>query len=209
MAEQPDLAFTRTIHLLRHGAYISDTIADDPGPGLCALGIAQARLAGARLRDMGVQFDHLFASTLSRAHETATVIREALPQVPFSRSPLLCECCPPAWQDAATESSEAKPVSTNDIDAAFGTYFVPATGSDRHQIMVTHGNAIRYLVTKALQVDTRAWRGMSIAHASLTTVRIRADRSMSVISVGDIGHIPADMQSWGHASEDALLGKWQ
>jgi serine/threonine-protein phosphatase PGAM5 len=83
--------------------------------------------------------------------------------------------------------------------------FTPATTADRNDLIVAHGNVIRYLVTKALGVDTRAWPGFSIAHTSLTVVRVRADGTMSVIAVGDVGHIPPNMQSWGTAGDPQLV----
>ncbi len=43
-------AAARVMYLVRHGAYTPDPKADrSPGPGLSPIGVAQARLAGARL----------------------------------------------------------------------------------------------------------------------------------------------------------------
>jgi len=54
---------------------------------------------------------------------------------------------------------------------------------------------IRYLVTRALGVDTRAWLEMSVGNASLTTIRVEADGRFKVIAVGDVGHIPPNLRS--------------
>ena len=59
--------------------------------------------------------------------------------------------------------------------------------------MVAHGNVIRYLVTKALGVDTTAWLEMSVHNASLTVIRVQADGRFKVIAVGDTGHLPPAM----------------
>jgi serine/threonine-protein phosphatase PGAM5 len=36
---------------------------------------------------------------------------------------------------------------------------------------------------------------MSLGHASITTIYIKADGSMQVIAAGDVGHIPPNLQS--------------
>jgi serine/threonine-protein phosphatase PGAM5 len=61
--------------------------------------------------------------------------------------------------------------------------------------MVCHGNVTRYLVTRALGVDTEAWLEMSIGHASLTQILVEPDGRFKINSVGDIGHIPPNMQT--------------
>src|SRR6185503_6341352 len=73
--------------------------------------------------------------------------------------------------------------------------FKPTTGAERRDVLVCHGNVIRYLVTKALGVDTKAWLEMSVGHASLTTIRVEADGSFKLIAIGDRGHIPPNLQT--------------
>jgi hypothetical protein len=57
---------------------------------------------------------------------------------------------------------------------------------------------------KALKVDTRAWLGMSVPHASLTVIQVYADGSTKVLAVGDSGHIPSPLLSWGDANDRQL-----
>ena len=52
---------------------------------------------------------------------------------------------------------------------------------------------IRYLVTRALGVDSKAWLEMSPGHASITRIRVEADGRFKVISVGDVGHLPPNL----------------
>jgi serine/threonine-protein phosphatase PGAM5 len=66
---------------------------------------------------------------------------------------------------------------------------------DRHDIIVCHGNVIRYFVTKVLKVDTKAWLQMTIGNCSLTTVNIRPDGSLKLVSFNDLGHIPPNLQT--------------
>ena len=82
---------------------------------------------------------------------------------------------------------------------------MPPSGAARSDLFVCHGNVIRYLVTRALGVDAKAWLEMSIGHASVTKVRIKADGSMQVISVGDVGHLPPGMYSGTSADPERSL----
>ena len=194
--------FTRTIFLVRHGTYVPDPKADpESGPGLTPLGIAQARLTAARLAALPIRFQSITSSTLTRAQQTAAEIRLQLPEVPGSASPQLSECTPPMTQTATVEQASCK----QQLDAAFAKFAAPALDSDKNDLLVCHGNVIRYFVTKALGVDTRAWPAMSVAHASLTLIRIRKDGSMQVIAVGDTGHIPPNLQSFGSDADPQLL----
>lgn len=196
-APAPQL-FTRTIYLIRHGQYDSTVPGDETVVyGLTPLGIAQAKLIAARLRGMPVNFTSLTASPLTRARQTGEVVHEALPQLPLQISPLLRECTPRTWQVAVTK--DMKPADLEAAEAqlnqAFATFFVPAKDADQHDILVCHGNVTRYFVTKALGVDPQAWLGFTIAHCSLTVIQVKPDGTFKVLSVGDIGHVPPNLQS--------------
>jgi hypothetical protein len=45
---------------------------------------------------------------------------------------------------------------------------------------------------------------MSVPHASLTVIQVYADGSTKVLAVGDSGHIPSPLLSWGDASDRQL-----
>jgi len=175
---------TRTLYLLRHGQYDTDDPADpDVGRALVPLGIAQARLTAARLRALPVVFTSLHSSTMTRARETAQVIGAEFPDLALRRSRLL----------------------TEQLDAAFTAYFVPALGDEAHDIVVCHGNVIRYFVCKVLKVDTLAWLQMSIANCSLTVVKINPDGSLKLFGFADAGHLPASMQTYPGSESKELL----
>ena len=53
----------------------------------------------------------------------------------------------------------------------------------------------RYFVTRVLSVDTQSWLVMSVGNGSITIVRIRADGRMKLLAVGDMGHLPPNMQT--------------
>jgi serine/threonine-protein phosphatase PGAM5 len=197
-AVAPASAYTRTIYLVRHGAYEIDGKGDeDTGHGLTPLGIAQARLVAARLRGMPVTFTSLTASTMTRARQTAEIINRSLPQLTLKTDRLLRECLP---RTSRTEVTKGMPPAELDaaeaqLDQAFAAYFVPAKDLDRSDILVCHGNVIRSFVMRALGVDARAWLGLSVAHCSLTIIQISSTGSFKVLAVGDSGHIPSTMVS--------------
>ena len=199
-----DAPAERTLVLVRHGQYIPDPKIDDSiGPHLSPLGSAQARLAGARLAGMPDKFDHLYASPVQRARDTAAIIGESFPGRRFEVVDDLAECTPYTWRKDVTKDEKPADMAACKVqlDRVFERFFQPAAGQPETDMLVCHGNVIRYLVTRALGVDTAAWLGMSIGHASITRIRVKADGSISVISVGDVGHIPPNMLSG--ASGDA------
>lgn len=199
-------AATRTLYLIRHGAYVADRNADPQlGPGITSLGVAQARLVAARLSESDVAFDSMTSSTLQRARDTAAVMHETLSNVPMAQSPLLSECTPPLLETVEDDVTRERAACGKQLDQAFAEFFSAAKGARRNDILVAHGNVIRYLVMKALKVDPRAWLGMSVAHASLTVIQVQPDGSARVLAVGDSGHIPGPLLSWGDANDRQLV----
>lgn len=188
---------TRTLYLIRHGDYDHEDERDpDIGKALVPLGVAQARLVAARLRGMPVHWDALYSSPMTRARQTAQILAEDL-DLKIQSSLLLRECIPPTWRKdiMAEESIEDLASCRRQIEAAFAKYFIPSPEKDRHEIISGHGNVIRYLVTRALGVDTKSWLGMSIGNCSLTEIVVFADGSMKVLSFSDVGHIPPNLQT--------------
>ena len=197
--------FDRTIYLVRHGSYTPDANAKpEVGPPLTALGIAQARLVASRFKQLPSRVDSITSSKMLRAMQTAAVIRESLPDVPTGSSALISECTPPMLVKSNNEPAARQDACKQRLDAAFAQFFVPAQAAEKNDLLVCHGNVIRYLVTRALGVDTRTWANMSVAHTSVTIVRVLADGSFKVLAVGDTGHVPPTLHSWG-TDEDPQL----
>ena len=195
-AAEPQAPAARTIVLVRHGNYVDDPAADPRlGPHISPIGVAQAHLVGARLVAMPTRFDALYASPLQRARDTAAVIAEDFPGRHFEVVDDLAECTPPTRRQEvmAQEKPEDLAKCETQLDRAFARFFRPATGHAETDLLVCHGNVIRYLVTRALGVDTKAWLEMSPGHASITRIRVEADGRFKVISVGDVGHLPPNL----------------
>jgi serine/threonine-protein phosphatase PGAM5 len=197
-------AGVRTIYLVRHGAYLPSREASAAGPGLSPLGIAQARLTASRLRSLPVSIATVTSSTMNRARETAAVIHEQLTTAKPSATPAISECTPPAAVELQ-ESAERLAACKARLDAAFREFFRPARDADQHDVLVAHGNVIRYFTMKALGTDTRAWPNMSVGHASITIIEVHPNGAMRIIAVGDIGHLPGNLQSWGDDADPNLL----
>jgi len=198
----------RTIVLVRHGNYVDDPSADARlGPGLSPIGVAQAHLAGARLAGMPIRFDAMYASPMQRARDTAAVIGLAFPGRRFSVVDDLAECTPPTRRSEATKDETPADMAACKarLDRVFETYFKPAVGSERADLFVCHGNVIRYLVTRALGVDTAAWLEMSVGHASITTIRVEPDGRFKVIAVGDVGHTPPNLRTGATGDAERTL----
>lgn len=208
VASEAPASAARTIIVVRHGNYVPDPAADEKlGPGLSPLGVAQARLAGARLAELGTRFDAFYSSPMQRAMDTSASISESFPDREFTIIDDLAECTPPTRRSeiVADEKPEDLAECKAQLDRLFEKYFKPASGTERTELFVCHGNVTRYLVTRALGVDTKAWLEMSVGHASITRIRVEADGRFKVISVGDIGHLPPTMFTGATGDEQRSL----
>jgi len=201
-------AATRTIVLVRHGHYAPDPAADAKlGPALTDLGIAQAHLVGARLAGLPQKFDTVYASPMTRAQQTAKVIVGDLDDAAIETVADLAECTPPTRRKDITATMKPEELSecASQLDRLFAAHFKPASGAPVQELLVCHGNVIRYLVTKALAVDTEAWLEMSVGHVSMTTIRIEADGSAKVIAIGDVGHVPPNLRTGASGDPERTL----
>jgi serine/threonine-protein phosphatase PGAM5 len=197
-ADEAENKGVRTLYLIRHGEYDQDDERDpDVGKALVPLGVAQARLLGARLRGMGVAFDSLHASTMTRARQTAEVLADDLPGLELQTTRLLRECTPHTWRQdiMENETEEDLTACVAQIEAAWEEFSRPTPERDQHDLISAHGNVIRYFVTRALKVDTKSWLGMSIGNCSLTVIKIGPDGAMKLLSFSDVGHIPPNLQT--------------
>ena len=207
-AAEPDKPAARVIVLVRHGNYVADDAIDEKvGPHLSSLGVAQAYLAGARLAGLSTTFDHLYVSPMQRARDTAAAIAPEFPQRRFEVIDDLAECTPPTRRAdiMAREKSADLAACKERFDRDFARFFKPALGKDQTDLLVCHGNVIRYLVTRAIGVDSTAWLEMSVGHASVTTIRVEGDGTFKVIAVGDVGHIPPNLRTGATGDADRSL----
>ena len=188
---------TRTIYLIRHGIYDRDSTADDRvGNGLNGMGREQASYAGRYLAKLPVKYARLVSSTYTRARETADLVGAAL-KMKSERDSLLCECTPIAayapWNANATAADMG--LCETQLTAAWARYLVPSPDGDEADVLVAHGNVIRWLVAKTLG-DTKHWSSMDIANGSLTVITVRPDGMARLVMFSELGDLPIDKLTW-------------
>jgi serine/threonine-protein phosphatase PGAM5 len=64
------------------------------------------------------------------------------------------------------------------------------------EVLVGHGNVIRYFVCRALQLPPEAWLRLSVFNCSITYITIQPSGYVSVRMVGDTGHLGYDDTSF-------------
>jgi len=196
----------RHLLLVRHGQYDEGGEHDDE-QGLTELGQRQARLTGRRLAAMsaaatGVRISRLHVSGMRRARETAEAIAQELPPDVLRTlpDPKLNEGIPALrvpgpWAKDVDRASVDGPR----IEAAFRQYFHRGSGDgegeEEHvcEVIVGHGNAIRYFVCRALQLPPEAWLRMRPFNCSITYLIIMPNGEVQVRFLGDVGHLPDDL----------------
>jgi serine/threonine-protein phosphatase PGAM5 len=189
----------RTLILIRHGVYDEDDERDaEIGKALLSEGREQARITGARLAAWPARIDVVHASPMTRARETAEIIAGALPGRGPAPDRDLRECTPPTLRAdvmADLEPGEADSCAVQ-LERTFARYFRPSPARDSTEVLVCHGNVIRWLVTRAMGADPKLWLTMSLANCSLTVIEVKPAGGFRITAVGDRGHLPAALQTW-------------
>lgn len=65
-------------------------------------------------------------------------------------------------------------------------------GEDTYELVVCHGNVIRYCLLRALQMPPGAWLRLATYNCGLTHIEIRPSGNVSVYGFGDVGFLPLD-----------------
>jgi serine/threonine-protein phosphatase PGAM5 len=186
------------LYLIRHGAYDRDDKADERvANGLNVLGHEQADLVGRRLAALPVRMTSIVSSDYTRARETADDIGRIL-NLPVERDSLLHECTPTTTRADLLRDNTTAEIAACDanLEAAWAKYVRPASDGDARDLLVCHGNVIRWFVAKALGGDSQVWATMDIANASITVLAVRGDGSLKLCSFSDVGHVPPERQTW-------------
>jgi serine/threonine-protein phosphatase PGAM5 len=201
------MATNRTLYLIRHGQYhhldydkeagLTVEQANKLDGGLTPVGVEQAQVSAQRLASLPITAIH--SSTLPRAIQTAEIIAQALPGIPVRRSRGLHECfpCIPAAiaEDVAKVFIGDLSQGKRQAERVFDRYFKPARGRDKHEVVVCHGNLIRYLVCRVLQVPPEAWVNMGSRNCGISQILIESDGRMWLISYNDVGHLPDHLRT--------------
>ena len=206
-------------HLLfvRHGQYelTPANQANDEEQRLTQLGRRQAARTGARLALLHAHakaegepgIGKISCSSMMRARETASIIADEL-GIPAPDAK--------AWDPDLAEGVPCVPdpgKRTNPIAEdgprmrrAFARYLyrgryppppldaVPGRPRNlpghEYEVVVCHGNVIRYLVCLALQLPPEAWMRMEMAHCSVVALTVNPNGAVAMRAFADTGHMP-------------------
>jgi serine/threonine-protein phosphatase PGAM5 len=188
-------AASKVLYLVRHGQYQGADAATGTLEALTPLGRRQAVRLGRRLA--ALPFDAIWHSDLPRAVETAQIVAEQLPGVPRRASKLLREGIPTV---AAHFSPEFRPpraqllATRQRMDRAFDR-FVRAGRKPRMELVVAHGNIIRYLIRRALGDAADRWWQLDAFQCGLSVLRVGRERC-ALMAFNDVGHLPLRMLTY-------------
>lgn len=195
---EPKPTATRHIILVRHGQYVHND--NDRFRILTDLGKQQSTLTGERLRSLGIKFNKMVVSTMTRAQETGGLIGEALTDaVEKDFCSLLREGAPYPIEPKSSVWNPHDRTYFRDnprIEGAFRKYIHradPKQTEDTYDLLVCHANVIRYFVCRSLQFPLEGWGRMSIAHCGLTWLSILPNGRVSLRGLGDTGHLPPNL----------------
>ena len=197
-AEPPVGNGVHYVYVVRHGSYDREPGAGDDRVhnGLNAVGHEQARLVGVRLASLPVHIDRLVSSELLRAKQTADDIGKVLHMTP-SREASLDECHPTSIDTSAAPVDRARAAACDTARAReWSRWFSATPAHDTIDVLVTHGNVIRWTLLRALGADTKTWPLIDSANASLTLFAVAPDGGVHVVSYDDVGHLPVAVQTW-------------
>lgn len=189
----------RVIYLVRHGQEDRENRPDELGGNLTTVGMAQAQSTAEHLRYTA--FDAIYVSTLRRALETADLIALYHPNVPLEKTADLVECVPsiPAMLLDVVKDMSMEQIAAEQqrIAAAFSRFFVPVTGEDDVQdLIICHGNLIRYFVCRVLDAPLDMWVNLEIANCGISRVEVRPNGRLVLVTHNEHYHIPPKYHSY-------------
>ncbi|KAJ3268008.1 Serine/threonine-protein phosphatase pgam5, mitochondrial [Terramyces sp. JEL0728] len=178
---------------------------------LTDLGKEQASYAGKYLKRTlekeGLSEFRLYSSDATRAIQTAEIINQDFPEAKHYKDSILREGYPchrepfpikPNPEEAFDESMRflacaRKFIHRPEVDLAERKRGVEIDGiTHSTDILVCHGNLIRFLVAYALQINLEGWMNFYVGHASVSRISIDSEGKVEVKSVGCNGFLPID-----------------
>jgi serine/threonine-protein phosphatase PGAM5 len=187
----------RRLIFMRHGQY-DEMSSSRAGGALTALGRRQAKKTAAALRRLEVAA--IWSSTLLRAKETASFVAAKQPRARLKCTKLLCEVIPTKLPRhiklrIPIDATHIRDDKTR-ADLAYDTLF-RTTKKSRTEIVVCHGNLIRYLVCRALGIAPKLWMRLDSTHCGLTEFRVLPKGIVRVVRYNDVGHLPFSIRTEG------------
>ncbi len=216
----------RIMYLVRHGQTDrSATSFDQLGNGLTQLGREQAQLTADRLSKLPISIIHhstlrrasetakIIADRLVDIPvRPSRLLQECIPYVPaafvewYSHTSIdeiqhQRHLIPPEmkqWLNLWSPDTERSRIEQGMAQArrAFEKYFIPTHRAERHEILVCHGNILRYFVCRALKISEEAWIHSDVHNCGISEIVVESDGHVMLVSHNDTGHIPYHMRTY-------------
>lgn len=84
-------------------------------------------------------------------------------------------------------------LADDDTNKASAKSLLPPLHVDRYELVVCHGNVIRYSLLRALQLPVQAWLRFAIWNCGISHLIIRTNGHVGLQTLGDTGHLSKDM----------------
>ncbi|KAJ1605558.1 phosphoglycerate mutase [Cryptosporidium canis] len=187
--------------LVRHGQYVISA-ANDEERVLTDIGKEQAEKVGQYLsQQYGGRVNTIYHSNLTRAKETAKIISKYFSGVELIEDANLAEGVPVAPSPSVSGFKPTTGEIINDrerINRAFITYFSKKGKQfdDTVDIIVCHGNVIRYMFCKGLQYPTNGWLRLNHLNCGITRMSVSTDSLVVCNSFGDGGHLRPNIHTY-------------
>ncbi len=185
----------RHLYVLRHGdANAFGELTD--------VGRRQAELVGERLSRLPV--DAVWHSPLPRAVHTARIIGGHLPGVPVREAaelidhvPEVPEEMPPAWAGFFDGFDPAEAAEGTRLADALTDRFARPAEEETHEVLITHGFQVAWLVRHALGAPRSRWLGLGCANTAVTAIEYRDGLDPTLKVYNDLGHLPPELRWTG------------
>ncbi|MFO0633386.1 MAG: histidine phosphatase family protein [Nannocystaceae bacterium] len=193
----------RRVILIRHGHYERTGGLGDTAWGLSPLCRRPAVRVGKRVAQLvtssTARFEGLSASPWPRAAQTAELAARELELASVKIKPYLHEVIPvvdPQRVDFGTLPLGLEPTPPHErqlaheqVEKVRERFFRPPRRAAL-VLLFTHGNLIRYLVSRTLRLPYEAWAMMDIAHCGITELRVYGSGFEALVSFNETGHLP-------------------
>ncbi len=184
----------RTVFLIRHGEYRKRGEWGELGPPLTARGRKQARRTAKELEKYDV--DCIHASSLLRTQQTAEEIADVLGVTQVRYHKMLWEGYPTPIPGQKYEPEVRDHIRKQGkrIDNAFARFFRPSE-KDSVEVIVAHGNVIRYFALRAVGARANRWFFMGTHCAGITRVVVVPTGEMILVSFNEFSHLPKNLRT--------------
>jgi serine/threonine-protein phosphatase PGAM5 len=181
----------RRLLFLRHGQYDEE---DSTKGALTPLGIRQARATARALQ--AEPLDVIHVSTLLRARQTAAIVAEVFPHLTPRASSLFCEAIPTKLPKRLSHHLEPGQVARDRVRVtkAATKLFRPSRATQT-ELVVCHGNIIRYLFCLSLGVKPETWIRLHSHHCGLSEIVVFPNGQLRGVRYNDLGHLPHGLRT--------------